>query len=209
MNTFSNSRFFVKILDESAGADCIDSQGRRPRCDVLLFSSHDYRFNFQLSKEKFEKINNSRKRLILLGYAGSRVKQRKCTFHLSGKTEYGNPKHRYWSYEDIVLKLEDYVDGFRSINGEKYDYCFLFDHSNGCDRFKPYDFNLNKISKYFEGKQMSMRDSTIYIMNHILVHSSMKIIKNWGYSVNIMGKSSWRSFYMSQEQRDQKIYDKK
>ena len=61
----------------------------------------------------------------------------------------------------MVLQLEDCVDVLKAINGEKYDYCFLFDHSNGHDRLRPDGLNLNKISKYFGGKQPAMRDSVI------------------------------------------------
>ena len=45
------------------------------------------------------------------------------------KIDYGSSKEGYWSYEDIAIQLEDCDDALKSINGDKFDYCFLFDHA--------------------------------------------------------------------------------
>ena len=50
------------------------------------------------------------------------------------KIDNGSSKDGNWSYEDMVIQLKDCADMFRSINGDKFDYCFLFDHSNGQDQ---------------------------------------------------------------------------
>ena len=65
----------------------------------------------------------------------------------SRKIEYGSKKDGYWSYEDMVIQLEDCVDVLKAFNGEKFGYCFLFDHSNSHDGQRPDGLNVNKVIK--------------------------------------------------------------
>ena len=134
---------------------------------LCLFVNKDYEFNFDLSKEQFKVVNESRKGQYYKDVQaaelnrGNPEKKSLESSLFSKKFEYVNSKNRYWSYEDMLLQLEDCADVFKAINGEKYDYCFLFDHSNSYDRLRPDGLNLNKISIYFGGKQAAMRDSVI------------------------------------------------
>jgi hypothetical protein len=46
--------------------------------------------------------------------------------------EYGANNEGYWSYEHMVLQLEDCVDCLQVL-APQFDYLFLFDHSCGHD----------------------------------------------------------------------------
>ena len=76
------------------------------------------------------------------------------------KLEYGNTNEGYWSYECMILQLEDIIDILQHQFPE-FDFVFLFDHSNGHDRLQPIGLNLNKISIRFGGKQPIMRESKL------------------------------------------------
>ena len=127
------------------------------------------------------------------------------------KLEYGNSKDGYWSYEDIVLQLEDCVDVLKSINSDKFDYCFLFDHSNGYDRIRPDGLNINKISKYYGtcSKQASMRDTTIFYDNYLEPINHEKKLKI-GYVQKILweGGDCEGPYYTTKSMRLSKKFDK-
>ena len=131
------------------------------------FVSHEYGFDFQLTASQLKAVNKRRQgQLYMDGESaikkrGNAKKENLLMCPFSKKFEYGNNKEGYWTYEDMVLQLEDCVDVLKTINGDKYDYCFIFDHSNGHDRLRPDGLNVNKISKYFGGKQPHMRNTTI------------------------------------------------
>jgi hypothetical protein len=74
--------------------------------------------------------------------------------------EYGNSNEEYWSYECMVLQLEDCIDCLQVLF-PSYEYLFLFDHSNGHDRMQPEGLNTKRINKNFGGKQPMMRPSKL------------------------------------------------
>ena len=62
----------------------------------------------------------------------------------------------------MMLKLEVCVYVLRTImNSDKYDYCFICDHSNDQERLRPDGLNLKKISKNYGSKQPNWRCTTI------------------------------------------------
>ena len=75
--------------------------------------------------------------------------------------EYGVRKEGYWTYESMVLQLEDCIDVLKALHGEEFDYVFLFDHSNGHDRMQDDGLNANSVGVKFGGKQPKMRDTMI------------------------------------------------
>jgi hypothetical protein len=74
--------------------------------------------------------------------------------------EYGANNKGYWTYESMVLQLEDCVDCVKALFPQ-YDYLFLFDHSNSHDCTKPDGLSTIRIRKLFGGKQPLMRDSKL------------------------------------------------
>ena len=179
------------------------------------FVSRDYGFNMQLTPEKLKLVNTTRKGEQYKDVEAATLKRGNSSKKdlevspFSRKLEYGNSKDGYWSYEDMVLQLEDCVDVLKAINGDKYDYCFLFDHSNGHDRLRPDGLNINKISKYYGGKQASMRDTTILDDNYLGPFNHDKKLK-----IGYVQKMSWEGedcdgpYYMSNSMRLTKEFDK-
>eukprot|EP00978_Attheya_sp_CCMP212_P024028 scaffold74802_cov56-Attheya_sp.AAC.1 len=77
--------------------------------------------------------------------------------------EYGNAegKEGYWTYDNMVLQLEDCIDILTVAFGKTYDYVFLFDHSCGHDRMRKDAINIHGMNVGFAGKQMRSHDSVI------------------------------------------------
>ena len=74
--------------------------------------------------------------------------------------EYGQNGDGYWTYESMVVQLEDCIDVLKMVHPE-FDYVFLVDHSNGHDRLQPNSLTRNKLNIGHAGKQPIMHDSVI------------------------------------------------
>lgn len=59
----------------------------------------------------------------------------------------------------MVLQLEVCIDCLNVLDGNQYDYSFLFDHSSGHDKQRPDGLSATKMSKNFGGSQPRMRES--------------------------------------------------
>ena len=91
---------------------------------------------------------------------GNSKKPKLTTSPFVRKMEYGNTHEGYWTYECMILQLEDVIDILK-FEFPDFDFVFLFDHSNGHDRLRPNGLNINKIGIKFGGKQPVMRDSLL------------------------------------------------
>ena len=120
--------------------------------------------------------------------------------------DYGNSKYGYWSCEDMVLQLEGCVDVLKAINGDKFDYCFLFDHSNGHDRLRQDGFNANKINKYFGGKQSKMKDGRIIDKTYLGPYEHGKKLKIGDTQTMAQAVDQDGPCYMSDNTKEAKIY---
>ena len=85
--------------------------------------------------------------------------------------EYGINNEGYWTYENMVLQLEDCIDVLK-ITHPEFDFVYLFDHSNGHNRMQPNGLNMNKINVRFAGKQPKMRSSKLETDNFGLFHTA-------------------------------------
>ena len=108
----------------------------------------------------------------------------------------------------MVLWLEDFLDILKTINGHKFDYCFLFDHSNGHDRLQPDGLNINKISKYYGGKEPNIRDGEIMNKNYFGPFKHDKLLK-----VRDVQELTWTDdqkgpYYMTSAMKEMKKFDK-
>ena len=108
----------------------------------------------------------------------------------------------------MVIQLEDCVDVLKAIYGEKFDYCFLFDHSNGHDRQRPDGLNVNKISKYYGGKQPSMRDSDIKNDSYLGPYNHPRKLRVGDVQKMTQSDNEEGPYYMSSEMRESKKFDK-
>ena len=73
----------------------------------------------------------------------------------SYELEYGIGHEGYWSYEHMVLQVEDCVDILQHTYPQ-FELLFLLDHSNGHDRMRPNGLNINKLNIRYGGKQPAM-----------------------------------------------------
>ncbi len=75
--------------------------------------------------------------------------------------EYGQYTDGYWTFQQMVLQLEDCVD-ILNIKSPQYGFLFLFDHSCGHNGQREDGLNVEKMSKNFGGRvQREMRETTI------------------------------------------------
>ena len=150
---------------------------------ISSFVSRDYGYVFNLTKDEFDLVNSQQHGRQYKDVGTTNLKRGNTTKKdleispFSRKIDYGCNKEGYWSYEDMVLQLEDCVDVLKALNGDKFDYCFLFDHSNGHDRLRPDGLNINKISKYYGGKQPNMRDRENMNLNYLGPFQHDKVLK--------------------------------
>ena len=75
--------------------------------------------------------------------------------------QYGAEREGYWSYEDMILQVEDCVDCFWALHGGKYNYLFIFDHSNGHDCMASDALSVLSICKNDGGSQPFMKSLVI------------------------------------------------
>jgi len=77
--------------------------------------------------------------------------------------EYGSAdkKQGYWSYDHMILQLEDVLDCLAAVFGSEYEFLFLFDHSCGHDQMRPDALNVASMNVGFGGVAKHMHDSTI------------------------------------------------
>ena len=128
--------------------------------------SQEFGFGMKLSEEDLQKVNDYRRQkhysdvLAATEKRGTSAKQPLQNSPFVVEFEYGINAEGYWTYDHMVLQLEDCVDVIKVLYPD-YDYIFLFDHSCGHDRKRPDGLCVNSIRKNFGGKQAVMRDTAI------------------------------------------------
>ena len=66
--------------------------------------------------------------------------------------KYGANSEGYWSYQHMVLQLEDCVDVLKLLYPQ-FDFLFLFDHSCRHNRQKEDGLNVEQMTKFYGGAQ--------------------------------------------------------
>ena len=76
--------------------------------------------------------------------------------------EYGNSdnKEGYWSYENLVIKMEYYLDCLKFLY-PSFDIIFIFEHLCGYDLTREDRLKTSIMRNYFGGKEPSMIDTVI------------------------------------------------
>ena len=134
---------------------------------VSGFVSREYGFNWKLDDKELKKINEYRTnqeyadRESAINKTGSALKSKLKTSPFQHDLEYGANNEGYWTYENMIIQVEDCIDCLKAINGDKYQYLFLFDHSNGHDRTTEDALKADAICKTYSRKQTTIHDSTI------------------------------------------------
>eukprot|EP00957_Ditylum_brightwellii_P011742 886481-Ditylum_brightwellii.AAC.1 len=76
---------------------------------------------------------------------------------------YGNAdgKEGYWSYDHMILQVEDTLDVLVVASGDKYEYVFPFDHSCGHNQMRSDTLNAHSMNIGYGGVGKMMHDSVI------------------------------------------------
>jgi hypothetical protein len=117
---------------------------------VSAFSCGELGFGAKYTGDQLDKVNVERRRGRRKNYVDEiSAKQKNGTSKKKPLTEspfvrmleYGANNDGYWTYEAIVLQMEDCVDCLQVLY-PMFDFVFLFDHSNGHNRMKPDGLNF-------------------------------------------------------------------
>jgi hypothetical protein len=124
---------------------------------ISAMTSREFGRGIDITKEQLETING-----MCLGQTyrdGESAKAKRGTAIESPLTcspfirefEYGSKGEGYWSYEHMVIQLEDCIHCLKVLYPQ-YDFVFLLDHSCGHDRQREDGLNAGKMSKMFGGR---------------------------------------------------------
>ena len=130
------------------------------------FVGREIGYCFTPSQSVFDEVNRKRTNCkysdkeAAIEKRGTAYKGALSTSPFVAELEYGLNNDGYWTYESMVLQLEDCVDILK-VTHPDFDVLFLFDHSNGHDKLQPNGLSLSKINICHGGKQPSMRSSLL------------------------------------------------
>ena len=109
---------------------------------ISAFKSREFGFGFELTTEQLKRVNEFRRCRGRDQYSdvhaaklkhGNSKKNDLQSSPFVRKFQYGANAEGYWSYEDMILQLEDCIDVLHALFGNEYNFLFPFDHSNGHD----------------------------------------------------------------------------
>jgi hypothetical protein len=133
---------------------------------IRAMMSQEFGWGFELTPEQLAKVNEKRAGKnyedaeSATAKRGNAAKAPLTVSPFVREFEYGVNAQGYWSYEHMVMQLEDCIDCLKVVHPE-INFVFLLDHSCGHDRRREDGLNVAKMSKSFGGKQRSQRDMTI------------------------------------------------
>ena len=179
------------------------------------FQSREFGYGLHLTDDDFRKINEEMRgeSKFYSDLSASQIKNGKHwkplleTSPFVMELEYGSNKDGYWTYDSMILQLEDCIDCMKCLYPE-YDYVFLFDHSNGHDRLQPNGLSINKIRKNFGGKQSKMRKSKLTEKEFGPYHlPSYQLQPGMTQHMNFEPGDPG-PFYLSESERENRRFDK-
>jgi hypothetical protein len=179
---------------------------------ISAFQSREYGFGLTMTNEDLQKVNHARRgkkyadEVAAISKRGSANKKDLTNSPFVLEFEYGTNYEGYWSYEHMVLQMEDCVDCLKVI-APQYDYLFLFDHSCGHDKQKEDGLNVEKMSKSYGGRQPKMHDSIIKEVNGYL-GPYPKILEPGDVQSFVFNESDHGPFWLSEQERHQLKHDR-
>jgi hypothetical protein len=152
-----SGRFRIRPKDDGSGVM------------VSAFQSREFGFGFPAFEQLQNEVNRYRKgktymdKDAAMAVYHSDMKQSLNSDPFIQLFEYGNAEGRegYWSYDHMILQLEDVLDVLYVAFGDKYDFVPLFDHSCGHDRMRPDALNVNCMNVGYGGKSASRMHSSL------------------------------------------------
>jgi len=120
--------------------------------------------------------------------------------------EYGVAGEGYWSYQHMVLQLEDCVDVLKILYPH-FDFLFLFDHSCGHDKQREDGLIVENMSKRYGGQQAMLCTSTIK-QQHGYLGPYSHTLKCGDEQSMIFKQQDVGPFWMSEQECEEKRHDK-
>lgn len=215
---FKQFSFYKKMWHGSDGQQQLLPKDEGEGVMVSGFCSREFGFGFpDLSAEDLLRINRYR---VDQDYLDSNAALKVC--HHTKKAhreikkdpfveyfEYGENKDGYWTYDHMVLQLEDCVDVLKVLGYcQKYDILFLFDHSCGHDRKRSDALCVHDMNKEFGGKQKHLRDSvmTLDCLGPFVHDSKLKVGDVCKHTFPTTGGTG--PFYLSSLERESRRSDR-
>jgi hypothetical protein len=135
---------------------------------VSALCSREFGFGLDMSVEELANVNERRRnkkygdKEAAIYLLGSSDKKDLVSSPFVRYLEYGKGKDGYWSYNHMVLQLEDCTDVFKVLHPE-FDIVYELDHSSGHDKEKADGLTTTPSMLGWEhgGKQRRMRDSEL------------------------------------------------
>ncbi|KAI2502685.1 hypothetical protein MHU86_11742 [Fragilaria crotonensis] len=119
--------------------------------------------------------------------------------------EYRANSEGYWTYQHMVLQLEDCVNVLKVLYPQ-YEFLFLFDHSCGHDRQKEDGLNVARMTKLYGGAQKRLRNTVIKQTQGYLGPYSPKLEPGNTQSM-VFKADDIGPFWMTQTQREERRHD--
>jgi len=176
------------------------------------FQCREFGFGMPLTKNELTLVNTYRANTkyadekAAISLRGTADKQPLKETPFVREFEYGANNEGYWSYEHMVLQMEDCLDVMRVLYPQ-YEVLLLFDHSCGHDRQREDGLNVENMSKSYGGKQRIIRPSLIKEENGYLGRFNRKLqrgdTQNFVFSANDDGP-----FWMNESEREEKRHDR-
>ncbi len=137
--------------------------------------SREFGFGFRrLTEDELERVNSARRGrdkfyqdtdAAKVVFGGNCLFKKKFTIDdnpFVRSFEYGANKDGYWTYDHLIVQLEDVMDILCTLyDSEKYEFQFLVDHSCGHDRQRPDGLNIFEMNSFYGGKQRRVHNSTM------------------------------------------------
>ena len=173
---------------------------------ISSFISRELGYNYQLSNYAKDEINKLRDgkhysdKEAAVKEHGSSLKKPLSSSPFVKEFEYGSNNDGYWSYDQMVLQLEDCIDVLNFTHPE-FEILFMFDHSNGHDRLRPDGLNVNKINLKHGGRQPVMRNSKLTAAEFGPYHNSTYTLQPGMEQQMQFGETHEGPCYMPMEER--------
>ena len=133
---------------------------------VSGFTCRELGFGYKVSDEILDIVNTLRENQkysdeeAAYTIYGNAIKRKLTSTPFVEELEYGQNKDGYWTYDRMILQLEDCIDVLKVLFPD-FDFIFLFDHSNGHDRLQSDGLSITKINVGYGGSQPMMKPSKL------------------------------------------------
>ena len=176
---------------------------------ISAFISREFGYGMALTSEELQRVNAVRlgkkykDETAAKKKRGNELKQPLTISPFVLEFEYGASAEGYWTYDSMVLQLEDCADVVKTLYPQ-YDFLFLFDHSCGHDRMPDDALRVDGMNKGYGGEQNIMKESIIKSVNGYLgPHDHDRKLKVGDVQSMVFSPSDDGPYWMTPEEQQQ------